>query len=45
MFGQLAGVLAVPDELAARVADGGLGPIEAAAGLLAALGLPERARD
>jgi LAO/AO transport system kinase len=44
-FGQLAGVLAVPDELAARVADGGLGPIEAAAGLLAALGLPERARD
>jgi LAO/AO transport system kinase len=44
-FGQLAGVLAVPDELAARVADGGLGPNQAAAELLAALGLPELARD
>jgi LAO/AO transport system kinase len=44
-FGQLAGVLAVPDELAARVADGGLGPNQAAAELLAALGLPGPARD
>jgi LAO/AO transport system kinase len=44
-FGQLAGVLAVPDELAARVADGELGPNQAAAELLAALGLPELARD
>ena len=44
-FGQLAGVLAVPDELAARVADGGLGPSQAAAELLAALGLPGPARD
>jgi LAO/AO transport system kinase len=43
-FGQLAGVLAVPDELAARVADGELGPNQAAAELLAALGLPELAR-
>jgi LAO/AO transport system kinase len=38
-FGQLAGVLAVPDSLAARVADGELGPHEAAALLLAAAGL------
>jgi LAO/AO transport system kinase len=44
-FGQLAGRLAVSDELAARVADGDLSPDEAAAGLLAALGLPEPARD
>jgi hypothetical protein len=34
-------VLAVPDELAARVAVGGLGPHEAAAELLAAAGVPE----
>ena len=38
-FGQLARRLAVPDELAARVADGGLGPSEAAAELLAAAGV------
>jgi LAO/AO transport system kinase len=44
-LGQVAGALAVPDELAARVADGGLGPNEAAAELLAALGLPGIARD
>ena len=44
-FGQLAARLAVPDELAARVADGDLSPDQAAAGLLAALGLPEPARD
>jgi LAO/AO transport system kinase len=44
-FGQLAGRLAVSDELAALVAAGDLSPDEAAAGLLAALGLPEPARD
>jgi LAO/AO transport system kinase len=44
-FGLLARRLAVPGELAARVADGGLGPNQAAAELLAALGLPGLARD
>jgi LAO/AO transport system kinase len=42
-FGRLARLLAVPDNLAARVADGALGPHEAAAELLAAAGLPELA--
>ena len=44
-FGRLARLLAVPDDLAARVADGALGPHEAAAELLAAAGLPELADD
>ena len=44
-FGRLARLLAVPDDLAARVADGALGPNEAAAELLAAAGLPELADD
>jgi LAO/AO transport system kinase len=38
-FGQLARRLAVPDELAARVADGGLGPHEAAEELLSSAGI------
>lgn len=38
-FGTLAGRLAVPDELAARVADGSCDPAEAAAELLASAGL------
>jgi ABC-type glutathione transport system ATPase component len=42
-FGRLARLLAVPDSLAARVADGALGPHEAAAELLAAAGLPDLA--
>ena len=44
-FGRLARLLAVPDDLAARVADGALGPNQAAAELLAAAGLPELADD
>jgi LAO/AO transport system kinase len=39
-LGRLARLLAVPDSLAARVADGELGPHEAAAELLAVAGLP-----
>jgi LAO/AO transport system kinase len=39
-FGRLARLLAVSDDLAARVADGALGPHEAAAELLAGVGLP-----
>ena len=43
-FGQLAGLLAVPDELAARVADGSVGPHEAAEELLASAGIPATSR-